>query len=82
MKKVLILLFQFCAFALMIINAQNKIVLSNTNIIDGISMSEKKNMMVRFQSFHSINKDMFDKAIIEISSKPKIQESIIAGYII
>ena len=44
MIKVLILLFQFCA--LMTINAQNKIVLSNTNIIDGISMSEKKNMMV------------------------------------
>ena len=44
MIKVLILLFQFCA--LITINAQNKIVLSNTNIIDGISMSEKKNMMV------------------------------------
>ena len=44
MIKVLILLFQFCA--LMTINAQNKIVLSNTNIIDGISQSEKRNMMV------------------------------------
>ena len=44
MKKVLILLFQFSS--LMIINGQNKIVLSNTNIIDGISKSEKRNMMV------------------------------------
>ena len=44
MKKGLILFIQFSL--LMIINGQNKIVLSNTNIIDGISKSEKRNMMV------------------------------------
>ena len=44
MKKVLILLFQFSS--LMIINGQNKIVLSNSNIIDGISQSEKSDVFV------------------------------------
>ena len=44
MKKGLILFIQFSL--LIIINGQNKIVLSNTNIIDGISKSEKRNMMV------------------------------------
>ena len=50
MKKVLILLFQFSS--LMIINGQNKIVLSNTNIIDGISQSEKRNMMIWIMKVH------------------------------
>ena len=44
MKKGLILFIQFSL--LIIINGQNKIVLSNTNIIDGISKSEKRNMML------------------------------------
>ena len=91
MKKVLILLFQFSS--LMIINGQNKIVLSNTNIIDGISQSEKRNMMVFISNgkIESIKKNgskykVLDFSItlipfvnIKIKKTIKATEKILAG---